>query len=154
MNTVHSHSFLAWCFSPLSFKVWLFFFFGFLVFGVCFLLFFWLCQVLVAALRIFTAALEPPSCGAWTQELHEKAYLLGSMRTLVLWRAIEPESPEVQGGFLTTGLPGKTVRLFPLVWTIFTVAIEFVTLALLLYVSVFWPWGTWGLSPLPWKAKS
>ena len=75
---------------------------------------------------------------------------------------MEPESSEVQGEFLTTGPPGKTVRFFSLVWTIFffffvvnfvihwnettmglhvfpifTVAVEFVTIVLPLSVSFF-----------------
>ena len=33
-------------------------------------------------------------------------------------------------------------------WTIFKVFIEFVTIFLLFYVSVLWPWGTWDLSSL------
>ena len=31
-------------------------------------------------------------------------------------------------------------------WTIFKVFIEFVTILLVFYVLVFWPWGMWGLS--------
>ena len=43
----------------------------------------------------------------------------------------------MQGKFLTTGPPGKVIRFFSLVWTIFTVAIEFVTIVLPLSVSFF-----------------
>ena len=35
---------------------------------------------------------------------------------------------------------------FFLMWTIFKVFIEFVTILLLFYVLVFWPWGMWDLS--------
>ena len=50
-----------------------------------------------------------------------------------------------------------------LMWTIFKVFIEFVTMLLLFYVLVFWPGVMWDLSPptrdqtcnpLHWKAKS
>ena len=45
---------------------------------------------------------------------------------------LEPTSPPLAGGFLTTAPPGK-----PLMWTIFKVFIEFVTTLLLFYVLVF-----------------
>ena len=35
---------------------------------------------------------------------------------------------------------------FFLMWAIFKVFIEFVTILLLFYVLVFWPWGTWDLN--------
>ena len=34
-------------------------------------------------------------------------------------------------------------------WTIFKVFIEFVTILLLFYILVFWPWGMWDLSSPP-----
>ena len=34
-------------------------------------------------------------------------------------------------------------------WTIFKVFIEFVTILLLFYVLVFWPWGMWDQTPPP-----
>ena len=50
---------------------------------------------------------------------------------------------------------------FFLMWTIFKVFIEFVTMLLLFYVLFFWPGGMWdpgdqgsNLQPLSWKAKS
>ena len=37
-----------------------------------------------------------------------------------------------------------------LMWTIFKVFIEFVTILLLFHVLVFWPWGIWDLSSPTW----
>ena len=51
---------------------------------------------------------------------------------------LEPVSPALAGGFLTTAPPGK-----PLMWTIFKVFTEFVTTLFLLYVLVPWPRGMW-----------
>ena len=36
--------------------------------------------------------------------------------------------------------------IYFLMWTVFKVFIEFVTLLLLFYVLIFWPWGRWDLS--------
>ena len=61
---------------------------------------------------------------------------------------LEPLSPALAGGFLTTAPPGKPLLkiFFFLMWTIFKVFTEFVTILLLFYVLVFWPRGTWDLS--------
>ena len=40
---------------------------------------------------------------------------------LVPWPGIKPSSPALQGGFLTTGLPGKSL-FFYFIWTLFPVA--------------------------------
>ena len=56
---------------------------------------------------------------------------------------LEPVSPALADGFLTTAPPGKSLAFF-----FFKVFIEFVAKLLLLYVLVFWPQGMWDLSSL------
>ena len=42
--------------------------------------------------------------------------------------------------------PNIFSQRFFLMWAIFKVFIEFVTILLLFYVLIFWPWGTWDLN--------
>ena len=50
---------------------------------------------------------------------------------------VEPVSPALEGRFLTTVPPGKSLKIF-LMWTTFKVFIEFATVLLLFYALVFW----------------
>ena len=61
-------------------------------------------------------------------------------------RALHLEGPH--SWFNTLQLPSWNffLKIFFLMWTIFKVIIEFVTILLLFYVLVFWPWGMWDLS--------
>ena len=70
-------------------------------------LFIWLCQVLVAARRLFVAVRGLPRCG--TQAL-EHAGLVAPLTCgfLVPRPGIEPASPALEGRFLTTRPPGKS----------------------------------------------
>ena len=58
-------------------------------------------------------------------------------------------SPALAGRFFTTG-PGvlKDFIFFFLIWTIFKVFIEPVTILLLFYILTFWPWAMWDLRSL------
>ena len=79
--------------------------------------------VLVAARGIFVMSLETfhwgnglSRCGAWTCLLHAPWHVW-----LVLWSGIRHTVPALQGGFLTTGPPGKSPfidvsKLHPLHW--------------------------------------
>ena len=79
---------------------------------LCKFLFIWLCQVLVAAFRIsvvswgsFVAARRLlSSYDAW-------AWLLRRTRDLISPTVIEPVFPALEGGFLTTGSPGKSLAI-------------------------------------------
>ena len=60
-------------------------------------------------------------------------------------------------GLTTKNLVGFFFRFLFLMWTIFKVFIEFVTILLLFYTLFFWPGGPeegWNLHPLHWEAKS
>ena len=71
------------------------------IFVFCAYLFIWLHEVLVAACGIFC-------CGAWTLQLWHAGFSCSvACKILVLQLGIELVSPALQGGFLTTGPPGK-----------------------------------------------
>ena len=74
---------------------------------------------------------------------------------------IEPRTPSLRADSLTSEPPGKPnqtevffLSFFFLMWTIFNIFIEFVTILLLCYLFVrllvldFWPWGMWNLISL------
>ena len=79
-SDIHNPGFLPSCGSPLPQGLVIFFFFFFNVY-----LSIWLCQVLVAARRIFVAACGIFSCGMWS--------LSCVMWDLGLWPGIEPGPP-------------------------------------------------------------
>ena len=63
----------------------------------------------------------------------------------------------------TSSYSGAVSKFFFLMWTIFQLFIEFVTILLLFYVLVFWPQGMWDFNsptrnrthtPFHWKVKS
>ena len=101
-----------------------FFFLIFILFLVTFIsfsflsffLFIWLHQVLVAACKIFIASrgLLCSSCGARALEctgsvaVARRLSCLTARGILVPRPGIEPVSPALEGGFLTTGPPGKS----------------------------------------------
>ena len=104
---------------------------------------------LVVEHRLQTRRLS--SCGS-------RAQLLRGMWDLPR-PGLEPVSPALTGRFSTTAPPGKPLIFdikmfiifhdhFFLMWSIFKVFIEFVTILLLLYVLFFWPRGMWDLSSL------
>ena len=72
-------------------------------------LFIWLCRVLVAACRLLC------SCGARALECAGSVVVACELSCpvacgfLVPWPGIEPTSPALEGGFLTTGPRGKSV---------------------------------------------
>ena len=100
--------------------------------------YFWLCWVFIACAQAFPSCSErglPPvvvwaphcggfsGCGAWAlgtgasvaaahrlQQLWLMGLVASGMWNLLRTRT-EPESPELQGGFLSTGLPGKSCYL-------------------------------------------
>ena len=87
----------------------------FFIFLIFIYLFIWLCRVLVAAHGVFIAAC---SLLTWAQSFSlvvvwalEQARVLScpvAYGILVPQPGIEPESPELEGGVLTTGPPGKS----------------------------------------------
>ena len=76
-----------------------------------FYLLIWLWQFLVAACRIFC-------CGTWTLEQADSVVVVGGLccsaayGMLVPWPGIKPTSPALQGGFLTTGPPGRSLGTY------------------------------------------
>ena len=75
-----------------------------------FIIYFWLCWVFVATCGLLS------SCGAWAPELEGSVVAACGLSCpaacgiLVPWPGIEPASP-LEGGFLTTGPPGKSPLL-------------------------------------------
>ena len=90
------------------------------VFSAVIYLFTWLRQILVVALEIFIASSRIFRCGAQTVvvarglqsvqasiAVTDKFSCCTACGILVPWPGIEPMSPALQGGFLTTGPPGR-----------------------------------------------
>ena len=69
----------------------------------------WLCQVLAVVHRIFPVAYRLSRCGTRAQLLHGMWDLIAG-GILVPPLGIEPASPALQEGFLTTGPPGKSLH--------------------------------------------
>ena len=79
-----------------------------------FYLFVWLCWILVVEpkislhpARIFIAVNGLPSRGIASCDTHSGLVAPQQVGFLVPWLGIEPKSPALQGGFLTTGPLGK-----------------------------------------------
>ena len=79
-------------------------------------LFFWLCWVFIVVCGSFVAACRLlSSCGVQAQYLRQTGSLVAVLGLscpaacgiLVPRQGIEPMSPALEGGFLTTGPPGK-----------------------------------------------
>ena len=70
--------------------------------------------IYLAALSLSCGMLDP-RCGTWAPEcLGPGVHRLSCSMAhgiLVSWPEIEPKSPELQGGFLTTGPPGKSLYI-------------------------------------------
>ena len=78
------------------------------------------------------------SCSTWAYLLRDTWYLP--------WPGIEPVSPALAGGFLTTAPTGKSQRFF---WCgPFLKSLSLFTVLLLFYVLVLWPRDMWALSSL------
>ena len=68
----------------------------------------------------------------------------GGHQTILLCRWLYwPSGVAIPQGLYARALNCKPIILF--LWTIFKVFIEFVTILLLFYALVFWPWGMWDL---------
>ena len=77
--------------STYSFFLNILFIYLFIYLFICLFIYFWLCRVLVVACGLSCSV----ACGI-----------------LVPWLGIEPASPALKGGFLTTGPPGKSLNIF------------------------------------------
>ena len=77
--------------------------------------FFWLFSILVAAHGIFVVAHGIFRCGTWASEWAGSVVAARGLSCpaacgiLVLRSGIEPASPALEGGFFTTGPPGKSL---------------------------------------------
>ena len=103
-----------------------------------YLIYFWLLRVLAAAWGIFVEACGThrcgaralccgvraslPSCGVQASG-HASSVVVAcglscpaAFGILVPWPGIEPASPALQGGFFTTGWPGKSRRVYYSYW--------------------------------------
>ena len=108
--------------------------------SICYSIYFfiWLCRVLVAACRIFVAVCGIFCCGMWDLLLRHAGFRAHGLSSCGTWAlehvgsvvaacglswpvecgilvprpGIEPASPALEGGFLTTGPPGKSLFLY------------------------------------------
>ena len=84
-------------------------------------IFFLVCILTLFLKKIFVyLAVSGLCCGTWDLSFHLEGFSLVMVRglschkargTLVPRSEIEPTSPAVEGGFLTTGPPGKSLHL-------------------------------------------
>ena len=68
-----------------------------------------MCWVLVVALGVFTVTSSIFCYSVWTLVVASRFSCPKACGILVSHPGIEPVSPELEDGFITTGLPGKSL---------------------------------------------